>query len=67
MQAIIQQLSDLPTNSFVGWCIKQWINSGMSAEKIIAEIKSIAKDNPPMIENILGKDLFNQIQNIKVC
>lgn len=66
MENIINQLRDLPGDGLINYCIRQWINTGMSGEAIIKEIKSIAVDNPPMIERILGTELFNQIQNVAV-
>lgn len=61
MENIINQLAELQSEGFVVYCIKQWIKNGVSAEHIIGEIRSIAKDNPPMMERALGTELFTQI------
>jgi hypothetical protein len=61
MENIIQQLRDLNSDSFIIYCIKKWIDTGASAECILGEIRSIAADNPLMLERTLGIDLFNQI------
>lgn len=61
MENVIEQLSGLQSEGFVVYCIKQWIAKGVSAESIIHEIRSIAADNPPMMERALGTELFTQI------
>ena len=64
MEAIIKQLLAIEGNSFILMCIHDWIIHKMPHAEVISEIKSIAQDNPPMIERILGTELFTQIMSL---
>lgn len=61
METLIDQLSALPGDTFITMAVKNWIDEGVCEERIVKELRSISKDNPPLMERALGTELFTQI------
>jgi hypothetical protein len=60
---LLEKLSNISSDCFIAYCIKEMVKQAKTEQEVVAEIKSISKENPPIMEAVLGPSLFKEIMS----
>jgi hypothetical protein len=61
---ILMKLENISDKTLLGYCIRQALISKTAASKIFKTIMDAHTDNPSVVYDVVGYDLFNQIKSL---